>query len=33
MAWAIPQAMERLLAQPTISARLPFKNPMVDILF
>src|SRR4029078_6573578 len=28
MAWAIPQAMERSDATPTISARLPLRNPM-----
>src|SRR5262245_58208778 len=28
MACAMPQAMERLLASPTINARLPFKKPI-----
>src|SRR5579863_9057617 len=29
MAWAIPQAIERSVATPTIRARLPARNPMV----
>jgi len=32
MACAIPQAIERLLANPTIRARLPAKNPMINVL-
>src|SRR3569832_2111349 len=32
MAWAMPQAMERLLATPTINARLPWRNPITSSL-